>query len=94
MDDRQDSGEIKALKVKQRDATHPAVPDVPELTSSVTITVQDYIAAVEKHGRMPYQWLQAARNYLGHEASIASSNQQHLRLIQPWLRLCLTKTVR
>ncbi|HHY35106.1 MAG TPA: hypothetical protein GX510_05670 [Firmicutes bacterium] len=40
--------EIKALKVKQRDAAHPAVPDVPELTSLVTITVQDYIAAVDE----------------------------------------------
>ena len=38
--------EIKALKVKQRDAAHPAVPDARELTSLVTITVQDYIAAV------------------------------------------------
>ncbi|MDD3705470.1 MAG: hypothetical protein PHC45_05350 [Clostridiaceae bacterium] len=38
--------EIKAMKTKSKDASHPAVPDVPELTSSVTITVQDYIAAV------------------------------------------------
>ncbi len=40
--------DIKAMKTKQRDASHPAVPDVAELTSSVTITVQDYIAAVEE----------------------------------------------
>jgi hypothetical protein len=40
--------EIKALKVKKVDDRHPSVPDVAELTSSVTITVQDYIAAVEK----------------------------------------------
>ncbi|QUL98463.1 MAG: hypothetical protein IMF26_10715 [Candidatus Fermentithermobacillus carboniphilus] len=40
--------QIKAMKTKQRDAAHPAVPDVPELTSLVTITVQDYIAAVEE----------------------------------------------
>jgi len=39
--------EIKGLKVKTRDASHTAVPDIPELTSLVTITVQDYIAAVE-----------------------------------------------
>ncbi len=38
--------EIKAMKVKQRDASHPAVPDVPELTSLVTVTVQDYLKAV------------------------------------------------
>lgn len=40
--------EIKAMKTKQRDESHPAVPDVPELTSLVTITVQDYIAALEE----------------------------------------------
>jgi len=38
--------EIKAMKTKNKDASHPAVPDVPELTSSVTVSVQDYIAAV------------------------------------------------
>jgi roadblock/LC7 domain-containing protein len=38
--------EIKAMKTKEKDASHPAVPDVPELTSSVTVSVQDYIAAV------------------------------------------------
>jgi hypothetical protein len=66
--------EIKSLKVKQRDASHPAVPDVPELTSLVTITVQDYIAAVEK------AWESAVsvgaggeRLGLGHEVSIAGS---------------------
>lgn len=40
--------EVKNMKVKERDASHTHVPDVPELTSSVTITVQDYIAALEK----------------------------------------------
>jgi len=40
--------EIKGMKVKERDAAHPAVPDVPELASSVTITVQDYVAALEE----------------------------------------------
>ena len=39
--------EIKALKVKTRDASHTNVPDIPELTSLVTITVESYIAAVE-----------------------------------------------
>ncbi len=38
--------QITALKVKQRDDSHPAVPDVPELTSLVTITVHEYLAAV------------------------------------------------
>ncbi len=40
--------EIKGLKVKERDPSHKNVPDVPELTSSVTITVESYIAAVEE----------------------------------------------
>ena len=40
--------EIKGLKVKEVDPTHKNVPDVPELTSSVTITVESYIAAVEE----------------------------------------------
>lgn len=40
--------EITGLKVKERDATHKNVPDVPELTSTVTITVEDYIAVVKE----------------------------------------------
>lgn len=40
--------EIKAMKTTQRDDSHPAVPDEADLTSSVTITVQDYIAGLEK----------------------------------------------
>lgn len=40
--------EIKGLKVKEVDASHKNVPDVPELTSAVTITVESYIAAVEE----------------------------------------------
>ena len=38
--------EITGMKVKERDESHPAVPDVPELTSSVTINVGDYLAFV------------------------------------------------
>jgi len=34
------------MKVKQSDASHPAVPDVPELASLVTVTVHEYIEAV------------------------------------------------
>jgi outer membrane protein assembly factor BamE (lipoprotein component of BamABCDE complex) len=40
--------EIVNLPVKERDENHKHVPDVPELTSSVTITVEGYIAAVEE----------------------------------------------
>ncbi|MGI6096860.1 MAG: hypothetical protein ACOYBM_01900, partial [Dethiobacteria bacterium] len=40
--------EIKGMDVKMRDENHVAVPDEPELTSRVTITVEDYLAAVEE----------------------------------------------
>ncbi|MGZ9586131.1 LptM family lipoprotein [Paenibacillus marinisediminis] len=40
--------EIKGMKTTKRDDAHPAVPDEADLTSTVTVTVQDYIAAVEK----------------------------------------------
>lgn len=40
--------QIKAMKTKKVDDAHPAVPDVPELTSKVTVSVQDYIAVVEE----------------------------------------------
>jgi len=36
------------MKVKKVDDSHPSVPDEPDLTSKVTISVQDYIAAVEE----------------------------------------------
>ncbi|MFO8191624.1 MAG: hypothetical protein R6U08_02445 [Bacillota bacterium] len=39
--------EIKNMPVKTRDEAHQNVPDVPELETLVTITVEDYIAAVE-----------------------------------------------
>ncbi|NLY52208.1 MAG: hypothetical protein GX063_04780 [Firmicutes bacterium] len=66
--------EVKALKVKARDAAHPAVPDVPELTSSVTITVQDYIAAVEKAWENAVPVKAGGKNLsLGHDVSLASS---------------------
>ena len=38
--------EIKGMKTKQKDEAHPAVPDEADLTSSVTISVQDYIAGL------------------------------------------------
>lgn len=40
--------EIKAMKVVEKDASHPAVPDEAELTSLVTVSVEHYIAAVEE----------------------------------------------
>ncbi|NLY29619.1 MAG: hypothetical protein GX047_03205 [Firmicutes bacterium] len=66
--------EVKALKVKERDAAHPAVPDVPELTSSVTITVQDYIAAVEKAWENAVPVKAGGKSLgFGHDISLASS---------------------
>jgi hypothetical protein len=40
--------EIMGMKVVEKDATHPSVPDVAELTSSVTISVEGYQAVVEE----------------------------------------------
>lgn len=40
--------EVNGLPVKERDAGHKHVPDDPDLTSSVTITVEDYQQAVTK----------------------------------------------
>ena len=40
--------EIKAMKVKKVDDSHPNVPDEPDLVSKVTVSVEGYIAAVEE----------------------------------------------
>ena len=40
--------EVLGIPVYQRDANHPAVPDVEDLKASVTITVGDYLAALKK----------------------------------------------
>jgi len=66
--------EIKAMKTKKRDDAHPAVPDVPELTSLVTITVQDYIAAVEEAYKNAVDVPKGAVTMgLGHVVDLASS---------------------
>jgi len=65
--------EVKALKTKERDESHPAVPDVPELTSLVTISVEDYIAAVEKAWNNAVDVENADKLGLGQEISIAKS---------------------
>jgi hypothetical protein len=44
--------EVMGLKVMQKDESHTAVPDVPELTSSVTISVEGYQAVVEESAAM------------------------------------------
>lgn len=65
--------EIKAMKVMERDASHLNVPDVPELTSLVTITVEDYIAAVEKAYNNAVDIQDADTLGLGHVISIGKS---------------------
>lgn len=66
--------EIKAMKVTQRDEAHPAVPDVPELTSLVTITVHEYIEALEEAYHNAIDVAAGAETLgLGHNISIAKS---------------------
>ncbi|HOB20136.1 MAG TPA: hypothetical protein PK830_07740 [Candidatus Atribacteria bacterium] len=66
--------EIKNMKTKERDASHPAVPDVAELTSKVTITVQDYINAVVEAAENAVAVQPGAEKVgLGQNISIASS---------------------
>jgi roadblock/LC7 domain-containing protein len=65
--------EIKGMKTKAKDEAHPAVPDVPELTSSVTITVQDYIAALEEAYNNAVEVKGAETLGLGHIISIGKS---------------------
>jgi predicted nucleotidyltransferase len=65
--------EIKAMKVMQRDEAHPSVPDVPELTSLVTLSVEDYIEAVEKAYNNSLDIQDAVNLGLGHVISIGKS---------------------
>ncbi len=65
--------EIKAMKTKQVDAAHPSVPDVPELTSLVTVTIQDYVKALEEAYTNAVAANGAVKVGLGHGVSIAKS---------------------
>jgi len=40
--------QVKAMKTKKVDEAHPNVPDIADLSSKVTVSVQDYIFAVEE----------------------------------------------
>ncbi len=40
--------QVKAMKTKKVDDSHPHVPDEADLTSKVTVSVEDYIFAVEE----------------------------------------------
>ncbi|NYB74616.1 FMN-binding protein [Sedimentibacter hydroxybenzoicus DSM 7310] len=68
--------EIAGLKVKERDESHKNVPDVPELTSSVTITVESYIAAVKEAWENAEDAVGAAKVGLGVETHIGSSKDK------------------
>ena len=65
--------EITGLTVKQVDDNHKSVPDVPELTSSVTISVESYIAAVEEAWTNSVDAMGADTVGLGVETHIGSS---------------------
>ena len=66
--------EIKGMKTKKVDDAHPSVPDVAELTSSVTITVQDYIGALEEAYNNAVEVGKGAEKLgLGHNISISGS---------------------
>jgi hypothetical protein len=64
--------EVKGLKVKEQGG-HTDVPDIPELTSSVTITVKDYIAALVKAAANTVEVQNFNSLGLGAVVSIASS---------------------
>jgi hypothetical protein len=65
--------EIKSLQVKVVDDAHQNVPDIPELTSVVTITVEGYIEAVENAYDNSIEVENAVTAGLGNEISIAKS---------------------
>lgn len=67
--------EIKAMKTKAgADAAHPAVPAETDLATSVSITVQDYIAVVEEAWKNAVEVKDGADKVgLGFDISIAKS---------------------
>ncbi len=66
--------EVKAMKTVNKDATHPAVPDVAELTSLVTVSIQDYVAALEEAYTNAVDLKKGTEKIgLGHVVSIAKS---------------------
>jgi DNA-binding ferritin-like protein (Dps family) len=66
--------EVKAMKVMAKDDSHPAVPDVAELTSLVTLSIQDYIAALDEAYANAITLDKAAEKVgLGHVVSISKS---------------------
>ncbi|NLP36259.1 MAG: hypothetical protein GX357_01245 [Firmicutes bacterium] len=65
--------EITGMKTFERDPSHLHVPDEPDLKSSVTITVEAYLAAVEKAAANAIEVEGAVKLGLGNKSSIAKS---------------------
>lgn len=65
--------EITGMKTFERDPSHLHVPDEPDLKSSVTITVEAYLAAVEKAFANAIEVEGAEKLGLGNKSSIAKS---------------------
>jgi uncharacterized protein YuzE len=66
--------EIKAMKTVKKDDAHPAVPDIAELKTTVSVSVEGYIAAVEEASKNAVEVKAGATKVgLGHVVSIASS---------------------
>ncbi|MDD4503391.1 MAG: hypothetical protein PHS15_01025 [Clostridiaceae bacterium] len=65
--------EIKAMKTKAKDESHPAVPDVAELTSLVTVSVESYIGAVEEAYANAIDVIGGVKVGLGHNIAIGKS---------------------
>ncbi|MFA9422618.1 MAG: hypothetical protein ACERLG_03510, partial [Sedimentibacter sp.] len=68
--------EITGMKVMAKDEEHTAVPDVPELTSSVTISIDAYQAAVEEAWMNAEDVVGAEKVGLGIETHIGSSKDK------------------
>lgn len=65
--------EIKGMKTKKVNEDHPAVPDVAELASSVTMNVGDYLEALEEASKNTIDVKGGVKVGLGHEISAAKS---------------------
>jgi roadblock/LC7 domain-containing protein len=65
--------DIKAMKTVKKDDAHPAVPDVAELKSTVSVSVEGYIAAVEEAFKNAVEVKGAEKLGLGHNVTIAKS---------------------
>lgn len=66
--------EIMAMPVKEKDENHKSVPDVEELTTSVTMTVEGYLAAVEDAVNNAVDVEGAAKVGLGVNSEISSGS--------------------